>query len=483
MERYDVVIVGSGVAGLYCALHLPKNLKVLMLCKEKPQECNTYYAQGGISVALNAEDVEFHIQDTLRAGSYLNDPQSVEILSKESLKVINDLQGFGIKVDKNEKGEILYAQEGGHIRPRIVHFDGDGSGRFLHTHLLKQLSCELWCDAGVIDLIFEEGECKGVVVEKNKTLFPVLASYVVLASGGVGGLYTYHTNARTLSADLHGIILEHGLRLKDMEMLQFHPTVYTQAPIARKPLISEAVRGEGGMIVDKEGRRFLFAYDERGELAPRDIVSRGIYDYCTKNKQEAFLDLSHFSKKTFMERFPNIFQILQTFGIDVPRDRVPISPAFHYCMGGIEVDLQSRVLGAKNLYAIGECANNGVHGANRLASNSLLEGLVFGKRVAREIASLDFQMPKVSDFQCNYPSLSQKEDLLLKESLRQIMWEKVGILRTKEGLKSALDKVEGMSRDKIGRMLELRLKVAKEIISQALKRESSLGAHCLISDA
>lgn len=480
MKRYDVVIVGSGVAGLYCALHLPKNLNVLMLCKEKPQECNTYYAQGGISVALDAQDVDLHIQDTLKAGSYLNHPQSVEILSKESLKIIQDLQDLGIKVDRNELGEILYAQEGGHKRARIVHFDGDGSGRFLHTHLLKQLSCELWDNAGVVDLIFEEGECKGVVVEKNKILIPVLASYVVLASGGVGGLYAYHTNARTLSADLHGMILEHGLKLKDMEMLQFHPTVYTQAPIARKPLISEAVRGEGGMIIDKEGRRFLFSYDERGELAPRDIVSRGIFDYCSKNQQEAFLDLSRFSKKTFMQRFPNIFQTLQTFGIDVPKDRIPISPAFHYCMGGIEVDLQSRV--AKNLYAIGECANIGVHGANRLASNSLLEGLVFGKRVAREITSLDFQMPKVSDFKLSYPSLREEEDLLLKQNLRKIMWEKVGILRTKEGLKSALDEVESMSEAKIGRMFELRLKVAKEIISQALKRESSLGAHCLIDD-
>lgn len=481
MKKYDVVIVGSGVAGLYCALHLPRNLKILMLCKEKPQECNTYYAQGGISVALNAEDVDFHIQDTLRAGSYLNNPQSVEILSKESLKVIEDLQDFGIKVDRNVSGEILYAQEGGHRKARIVHFDGDGSGKFLHTHLFKQLSCELWHDAGVIDLIFEEQECKGVVVEKDKNLIPILASYVVLASGGVGGLYAYHTNARTLSADLHGIILEHGLRLKDMEMLQFHPTVYTQAPIARKPLISEAVRGEGGMIVDREGRRFLFSYDERGELAPRDIVSRGIFDYCSKNQQEAFLDLSHFSKKTFMERFPNIFQTLQKFGIDVPKDRVPISPAFHYCMGGIEVDLQSRV--AKNLYAIGECANNGVHGANRLASNSLLEGLVFGKRVAREIASLDFQMPKVSDFDPSYQSLREESDLLLKENLRKIMWEKVGILRTKKGLQSALIEVKKMRDAKIGRMFDLRLRVAQEIISQALKRESSLGAHCLIDDA
>lgn len=480
MKKYDVVIVGSGVAGLYCALHLPTNLKVLMLCKENPQECNTYYAQGGISVALDADDVDFHIQDTLRAGSHLNNPQSVEILSKESLNIIKDLDRLGIKVDRNELGEILYAQEGGHIKPRIVHFDGDGSGRFLHTHLSKQLSCELWRDSGVVDLLFDGQECKGVVIEKNKTLIPVLASCVVLASGGIGGLYAYHTNARTLSADLHGIILEHGFRLKDMEMLQFHPTVYTQAPIARKPLISEAVRGEGGLIVDREGRRFLFAYDERGELAPRDIVSRGIFDYCSKNHQEAFLDLSSFSRESFMERFPNIFQTLQGFGVNAPIERVPISPAFHYCMGGIEVDLQSRV--SKNLYAIGECANNGIHGANRLASNSLLEGLVFGKRVAQEIASLDFEMPKASDFALSYSSLREEEDLLLKQKLRKIMWEKVGIVRTKEGLESALVEIEKMKKAKIGRMFALRLKVAKEIVSQALKRESSLGAHYLKDD-
>lgn len=481
MKKYDVVIVGSGVAGLYCALHLPKNLKVLMLCKKRPQECNTYYAQGGISVAIDQEDVNLFVQDTLKAGLYLNNSKSVEILSKESLKIVNDLQDLRINVDRNQSGEILYAQEGGHRRARIVHFDGDGSGRFLHQRLLSQVSCEVWSNSEVIDLIFQDQACIGVVARKDQILIPILASFVILASGGIGELYAYHTNAATLSADLHGMILEHGLKLKDMEMLQFHPTVYAQAPIARKPLISEAVRGEGGMIVDREGKRFLFSYDQRGELAPRDIVSRGIFDHCSKNQQEAFLDLSCFSKNAFMQRFPNIFKTLQRFGIDVPKERVPISPAFHYCMGGIEVDLQNQVLGAKNLYAIGECANNGIHGANRLASNSLLEGLIFGKRVAREISSLDFQVPKLSNFEFSYQPLEQEDDPLLKQKLKKLMWEKVGIIRTQDGLKFALDEVRKMSEAKIGRMFALRLRVAKEIISQALKREHSLGAH-FISD-
>lgn len=484
MQRYDVIIVGSGIAGLYCALNLPKNIKTLILCKDRPQECNTYYAQGGISVALDQLDISLHIQDTLQAGSYLNRLQSVEILCTESLKVIEELERFGVSVDRNEQGEILYTKEGGHSKSRIIHFDGDGSGRFLHTHLMKHLHSELWSGCEVIDLLIEGGECKGVVIAKDRSIMPVSSSCVVLASGGIGGLYAFHTNARTLNADLHGILLEHGGKLRDMEMLQFHPTVYTQAPTSRKPLISEAVRGEGGMIVDRDGRRFLFDYDERGELAPRDIVSRAMFEYCLAYRQEAFLDLSRFSKDAFMKRFPHIFRILQRSKLSPSNDRVPVSPAFHYCMGGIEVDLQSQVMGAKNLYAIGECANNGVHGANRLASNSLLEGLIFAKRVAKLIASSDLMHPLGSIAKLkSYRPLHEENDRLLQNTLKQIMWEKAGIIRTKEGLQSALDAIAKMSESKIGRMLDLRFKVAQEIIFQALKREKSLGAHYIRGDA
>lgn len=480
MTKYDVIIVGSGVAGLYCALNLPKTLKVLLLCKEEPQECNTYYAQGGISVALDLYDVDFHIKDTLDAGANLNNLNALKILSKESLNLVEDLERLGIRVDKDCSGEVLYTQEGGHQKARIVHFDGDGSGKFIHSHLLKQLSHTLWKASPVIDLIIEGDECKGVVVKRGDALLHLFANHIVLASGGIGELYAYHTNARTLSADLHGMILEQGLELKDMEMLQFHPTVYTQAPTKRKPLISEAVRGEGGMIVDGKGRRFLFDYDARGELAPRDIVSRAIFEYCKENQEAAFLDLSRFEEADFKQRFPNIFRTLRDFGLDVPHVRIPISPAFHYCMGGIGVDLQSRVLGMKNLYAIGECANNGVHGANRLASNSLLEGIVFAKLSAQEILGSSLQThggsllpPKI---------LESEKDLALSDELKKLMWENAGIVRTREGLQFALKEVQKIREEKIGRFLALKARVAQEIISQALRREKSLGAHFLKDD-
>lgn len=481
--KYDVVIVGAGVAGLYCALHLPKSLKVLLVCKDEPWECNTFYAQGGISVAKDSEDIAEHIADTLNAGVGFNDIQSVETLCQESVNLIKELEEIGLSVDRDERGEVLYAKEGGHKKARIIHFDGDGTGRFLHTHLITQLKHPLCKQAQVIDLLIENGRCYGVSLLNKGEITQVYAKCVVLASGGVGGLYRYHTNAYTISSDLHGMILEHHCKLKDMEMLQFHPTVYTSAPTARKPLISEAVRGEGGKIVDSEGRRFLFDYDERGELAPRDIVSRGIFDYCKRHNQEAFLDLSSFTKESFEARFPNIYHSLTSYKLQIPEQKIPISPAFHYSMGGIAVDERSKVFGVENLYAIGECANNGIHGANRLASNSLLEGLIFGKRVARDILGSSYDFDSKQIFPILKESLQEEGDIALKNTLRKIMWDKVGIIRTPQSLNSALGGVEAMLECKIGRMLRLRLLVAKEIIHQALQRKESLGAHFIINDA
>lgn len=481
--KYDVVIVGAGVAGLYCALNLPKNLKVLLVCKEEPWECNTFYAQGGISVAKDTADIAEHIADTLNAGVGFNNTQSVQTLCEESVKLIDELSKLGIMVDRDKEGNVLYAQEGGHKKPRIIHFDGDGTGRFLHTHLITQLKHPLWKQAQVVDLLIENGRCYGVSLSSKGEIHQIYAKCVVLASGGVGGLYRYHTNAYTISSDLHGMILEHHCKLKDMEMLQFHPTVYTSAPTARKPLISEAVRGEGGKIVDSKGKRFLFEYDERGELAPRDIVSRGIFDYCKRYGEQAFLDLSSFTKESFEARFPNIYHSLSSYKLQIPEQKIPISPAFHYSMGGIAVDERNKVCGISNLYAIGECANNGVHGANRLASNSLLEGLIFGKKVAKDILSSSYDFDSKQIFPPLQETLLEEGDISLKNTLRKIMWNKVGIVRTPQSLNSALGGVEAMLECKIGRMLRLRLLVAREIILQALQRKESLGAHYITDDA
>lgn len=480
--KYDVIIVGAGVGGLYCAMNLPKTLKVLVVCKGEPWECNTFYAQGGISISTDKEDVQSHIEDTLGAGSFTNNPSSVEYLCKSSLGVIEDLEKIGLRVDRDEAGRVLYAKEGGHQKARIVHFDGDGSGRYLHTHLITHLHHLLWKQSSVVDLLIDNGRCYGVSLESRGEIHRIYAKYVVLASGGVGGLYRYHTNASTISGEIHGMILEHHGRLQDMEMMQFHPTAFIQASSARKPLISEAVRGEGGKIVDSKGRRFLFDYDARGELAPRDIVSRGIFNYTMKNNEKAFLDLSSFTQESFSKRFPNIYHSLTSHRLKVPEDKIPISPAFHYSMGGIEVDESGRVIGINHLYALGECANNGVHGANRLASNSLLEGIVYGKRVAEEILAQDFGGESRQIFPELREKLILENDHRLKEFLRGIMWEKVGILRTSEGLNSALGGIEAMLQSNIGRMLKLRLLCAKEIILQALQRKQSLGAHYITDD-
>ena len=508
--KYDVIIVGAGVAGLYCAAHLPKNLKVLILCKAQPWECNTFYAQGGITIAKGESDIESHINDTLEAGSRANDPATVRLVSESSLAILDELTRGGFPIDRTKSGEIAYAKEGGHAIARIIHANGDGTGRLLHTHLICNLQHTLWKNAQVIDLLMEDSRVYGVCVKTNSEILNLYANHIVLASGGVGGLFKYHTNAYTISSDLQGVILEHNLALRDMEMLQFHPTVYVEGAHARKPLISEAVRGDGGIIVDSAGRRFLLDYDPRGELAPRDIVSRAIFDYCNgaggekgaesggkkcgeiiresgeekrperhegfKRHGGAFLDLSAFSAEGFRTRFPNIFRQLSSCGLRIPRDKIPISPAFHYAMGGIAVDLSAKVLGTENLYAIGECANNGLHGANRLASNSLLEGLVFGKIAAQNIAESSLSTSQ-RHFPLNREPLVKEGDERLKNVLREIMWSKVGIARTQSGLDSALGGVEVMLLGEIGRLLRLRLLVARKIITAALARKNSLGAH------
>lgn len=477
--KYDVIIIGAGVAGLYCARHLPKNLSVLILCKDQPWECNTFYAQGGITIAQGLSDIDSHISDTLQAGANLNELDSLKRLSFGSLEVLQELQECGFSIDKDDSGKIALAREGGHSKARIIHSGGDGTGRNLHTHLISSLHHTLWKNAQVIDLLIEEDKCYGVCVNTKSGILNLYANHIVIASGGVGGLFKYHTNAYSISSDLHGIILEHNFALEDMEMLQFHPTTFINTPHARKFLISEAVRGEGGKIIDIDGKRFLFDYDKRGELAPRDIVSRAIMDYKLKFNKDAFLYLSAFSKDGFKSRFPNIYRDLSTCKIDIPNDLIPISPAFHYSMGGIKVDRNNKVLNMNNLYAIGECARSGVHGANRLASNSLLEGLVFGKEVAFYILNNPLQTSTRHFPLCE--SILQKEgDIKLKNILRNIMWEKVGIMRTQSGLNSALGGIEVMLESNIGRMLYLRLLVAKKIIESALARKQSLGAHYLL---
>ena len=478
MQKYDVIIIGAGIAGLYAASLLPKSKRVLVVCKDIPWECNTFYAQGGMTTAIDEADVPLHIQDTLAAGAYHNDKKAVEILSKTSLLTTPDLIRRGMEFDKDEKGNLLYTKEAAHSKPRILHAGGDATGRYMHLFLMTINKHKLQKNTLVYDLLIKEGRCYGIKATVNYEPTTIYANDVIIASGGVGSLYAYNTNARTVSADIHGICVEKGIALKDMEFMQFHPTVYVKTPFARKLLLTEALRGEGAHIVDEDGHRFLFEYDERGELASRDIVSKGIFDYKRKTGKEAYLDFRMFDEEYFHERFPNITRTFGALGFDLPKERVPISPAFHYANGGIECDTSGCVPGIEGLYVIGEAACTGVHGANRLASNSLLEGAVFAKRAILHLLDKRPVKHAVPHFEKDYGNILHKEgDKERKQKLRKIMWEDLGIIRTKDGMLEAKHLIFDMLNQEIGRLLQLRLYTASAIASAALARKESLGSH------
>ena len=481
-KKYDVIIIGAGIAGLYAALHIPKEKSVLILCKDIPWECNTFYAQGGVAAAVDESDVESHVQDTLKAGAGLCNEEAVRLMIRESLEVIPDLIARGFAFDRDEKGELLYTKEAAHSRPRILHAGGDATGRYLHQFLMQVNPHPLVYNVRVFDLLRSGDTIYGVRAVINDEVTELSADNFIIASGGVGSLYAYHTNSRTISSDLHGICLERGIRLDRMEFMQFHPTVYVDNPWARKQLLTEALRGEGAEVVDEKGRRFLFDYDERGELAPRDIVSRAIFDYKNRTGSEVYLKMDMFDEEFFAKRFPNIQRALASVGFDLPKDWVPISPAFHYAIGGIACDFDGAVPGLENLYVVGEAASTGVHGANRLASNSLLEGLVFGRRAALKLVEKGYgwsHRPPFAEFKGN---LIEKDDTILKQRLRRTMWQEVGIVRTRSGLRRALDFVDDVQHLTIGRLLGLRLKTARNIIESALNRPESVGAHYIINE-
>jgi L-aspartate oxidase len=474
---YDVLIVGTGIAGLSAALALPKSLSVLIVSKDYAWECNTFYAQGGVAVAKDDNDISVHINDTLDAGAGHCNLEAVKVLCSEGPLAIQRLINMGFNFDKDEHGNLLYTKEAAHSTNRILHAGGDATGRYIHLFLMQQLPFPILYNTQVTDLLIDEGICYGARVFHNDKIFNLYAKKVIIASGGVGSLYEYHTNARTISADMQGICLSHGIPLADMEMMQFHPTAFVLGNSVRKQLLSESLRGEGAMVVDEDGKRFVFDYDSRGELAPRDVVSRAIFKHKQQTNKEVYLDLSAFSKEHFKQRFPSIYFNMTNMGYNVPEQKIPISPAFHYSMGGIKTDLHGRVQNIKNVYAVGECAHTGVHGANRLASNSLLEGLVFSARVVEEITKSIFEPHVQHLFPETEEVLIRENDKTLKNELRHLMWNYAGIIRENQTLQTALNRVKEMLGLPIGKLLRLRLLVSQEIITSALKRKTSLGAH------
>jgi len=474
---YDYLIIGAGVAGLNAARYIPRDKKVLIVCKKSPWECNTFYAQGGVASAVDENDVKSHIDDTLSAGVNINNVQAVQTLSEHSIEVIKDLVDGGMNFDMNDDGSLAYTKEAAHSRSRILHADGDATGRELHMFLLETCEHEMISDSIVIDLLYKDNICYGAHLIHNDEDKVIYAHNTILASGGVGSIYRYHTNSTTIAGDIQGICIEKGIPLRDMEMMQFHPTVFVDSPNARKQLLTEALRGEGAIVEDEDGYAFLKDYHKDAELAPRDIVSRAIFDYLQKTGSQIYLSFSNFKKRFFKKRFPNIYKDLREIGFDLPFERVPISPAFHYSMGGIDVDINSKIINSKNLYAIGEVARTGVHGANRLASNSLLEGLVFSKLAIRYALNHEYKID-ISKYHDNKHFVLQKDgDKTIKDALRNLMWTSVGIVRETQKLIDALEECNSFLEEDVGRLLFLRLLTAKSIIQSAIDRKTSIGAH------
>lgn len=381
-KRTDIVIVGCGVAGLFCALHLPTEKQIVVVSKDELEQSDSFLAQGGICVQRDEEDYEPYFADTMKAGHYENNPRSVELMIRSSQDVIKDLIAFGVEFQKDENGYI-YTKEGAHSRPRIL-FHEDETGKEITSKLLQRVkerpNVTLLEHYTMVDLLVKENACYGIVGHnKDGAYSTITADYTVLATGGIGGLYEHSTNYRHLTGDALAVALRHDIKLQDIDYIQIHPTTLYQETPGRKFLISESVRGEGAVLLNSKGERFT------DELQPRDVVTRAIRKEMEKEgTKHVWLSLAPIPKEEILSHFPNIYAKCLEVGYDITKEPIPVVPAQHYFMGGVAVDEFSKT-SMERLYAVGETACNGVHGKNRLASNSLLESLVFAKRAAEQM--------------------------------------------------------------------------------------------------
>lgn len=386
-DHYDVIVVGAGVSGIYAALSLLPDMKVLLISKGSLRDCNSNLAQGGIAMTLDG-DYHSHVVDTLKAGSYYNDPKVVEEMIRMSRPVYEDLIQFGTKFDQNDDGTVSMTAEGGHTKRRIVHckdLTGEGVMTALISTLEQRSNIQVLENAMAVDLFTNDcGEISGLslIHINTETEAAYTCSNVVIATGGIGGLFKATTNAKTVSGDGIAMAIRAGASVKDMEFIQYHPTAMALTS-GGYFLISEAVRGEGGLLINDLGQRFMDGKHEMRELAPRDVVAKAIYDEQQKGRS-VFVDVRHICDGSFQKRFPNIYKACCENGTDPALNPIPITPVEHYFMGGIEVDANGRTA-VVGLYATGEAARSGFHGANRLASNSLLECLTLSKRLSEVI--------------------------------------------------------------------------------------------------
>ncbi len=382
--KTDVLIVGCGVSGLYCALNLPQNKKITIVTKNKATKSDSFLAQGGICVLRDDRDFDSFYEDTMRAGHYENNPDSVEIMIRSSKEIIKDLVSFGVNFEKNGE-KFHYTREGAHSRPRIL-FHEDETGKEITSHLLneaeKRENITLIENFTMVDLACGDNVCRGIIGhDENGEYKSIVADFTVLATGGIGGLFKHSTNYRHLTGDALAVALKHGIKLRDINYIQIHPTTLYSKNSGREFLISESVRGEGAVLLNSKGERFV------DELQPRDVVANAIFDEMKKEGAEhVWLSLKAIPEDEIKTHFPNIYQHCLKEGYDITKEPIPVVPSQHYFMGGIDVDSHSKT-SMNRLYAVGETSCNGVHGRNRLASNSLLESLVFAKRAARDIIS------------------------------------------------------------------------------------------------
>ncbi len=507
-SRYSTIIVGSGIAGLYAALKIEQQAKLpdglLLLTKSKLGESNSRYAQGGMVAVLHEnknDSTESHIMDTIKAGAGLSEFNTVKFISENSDKVVKDLLKFGVQFDRDDDGQFCFTKEAAHSVRRILHSGGDATGK-----MIEQALCEKVKENSNID-IYEEGlavellvnanaVCKGILVFNSITneYETIYSPVVILATGGIGQLYKYTTNPEGATGDGLALAYNAGAVMQDMEFVQFHPTALAFDDDVNRFLISEAVRGEGAKLVDSDGIEFMHKYDVRKELAPRDIVTRANFNEMQeKHIDNVYLNATCIEKNKLAKRFPNISKKCLEHGIDISRDFIPVAPAAHYFMGGVKTDVEGET-SIKGLFAIGEVSSTGLHGGNRLASNSLLECVVCAYEVADFIKNENLSSPKQIDGEIKSIIEKYSEDTelepfdtdALRNELKDIMWNYVGILRSEKSLITAIEKLN-MLQAKFARThkclnkpeyeLKNMITVAKLVASSALRRKESRGAH------
>lgn len=480
MTTTDFLVIGSGIAGLTTALSLSEYGHVIIITKSREEACNSYYAQGGIAAAIGTGDSpKLHLEDTLRTAVGHADPESADLLVRMGPATISMLAKWGTPFDRNGEHFAL-AKEGSHSKPRILHVTGDATGKGITDTLLKQVkehpNISLISHTMVADLLVQNGVCIGATAVDpiSGTTYYLAKRGVVLATGGCGQIYQYTTNDLVSTGDGLAMAYRAGAKLTDMEFIQFHPTALN---VTKNPmfLISEAVRGEGAVLVTEDGELFMQKYSDWRDLAPRDVVSRAIFEEMDHG-HKVFLDATSLGTQ-FHERFPTISEACMKVGIDPSKEPIPVTPAAHFIMGGVKTDLYGQT-NIPRLFACGEVACTGVHGANRLASNSLLEGAVFARRVAEKLASFEPQHEIPSFLPVSLCTDKQIQENW-KHQIRNIMWEYAGIVRTYFGLVCGLKQIQLLEEQIPYGALEIHnmLQVAQIVLRSALWREESRGGH------